>query len=343
MPTLASLVLKNQIYYWKKTLLVVAISGLILSVGIGSVIFIDHIKKLVDKPLQSLNTELILEDDSANKNASEVKTTGIILPFNLNSFSKAEVEIKLKSIPEIKEVSAALQFWQFDMNSTKNLAAVDINDPSVGLRKMDTLIMPGGKFFSDNSAQEAIIERHWAKIYGYDVGKTIDIQGHTLHIVGIVDFKDSSNLANSQIFVPYETALGMLGEKDEIANQAFISLNSASQMENVKSKIAQIFPTYSLVTKDNLFKNLSGLNKMVYQFGDYFVLATILFSLLLVGWTLRIYQLDFQNQREILKLLGWQKRKIYQWLAVDLAYIILLAMLLTGTISIIIYWQFLSA
>jgi len=288
-------------------------------------LFVNKIKGLADAPLDSLQTEIILQKDSANKEASAIKTRGVIEPFNLQSFAKRETLQSLENIKEIKEFSTALVLWQFDIQNNRTIVGLNINDPDVGLRKIENLLMPKGRFFSSNNAQEVILERHFAKLFGYKLNSAYKINSEEYKIVGIVDFKEQSNLANAQVFIPEQSALALIGKEKPVVNQVFVSLSNASKIGNAQKQIESVLPNFSVLTKDRLLKNLSSFNSLVYQFGNYFVLVIFVIALFLIYWILKMNRMEFGNQTEILAMLGWPKCKVRKWVFLESAFIIIVA------------------
>jgi cell division protein FtsX len=319
--TLFGIVLRNQAFHCQKVSLTVLLTGLMLFAPIASVLMTRHIRSLAEKPLQSLNTELILQNDRSDAAADKIRTAGIILPFNLNPFLLPETREKLNMVHEINQYSTALVLWQFDLNNTRTIIAINCDDPQVGLRKIESFLMPGGRFFSGNKAQEVILERHYAKLYRQEVNQPFDLAGKRFIIVGIVDFKEQSNLNTASIFLPYKTGLRLSKQQIPVINQVFLSLHSSSDRETVSRKAETLFPGFSLITKDSLLKNLSSFNKFLYRFGSYFMMIVIPLSLLLAAWIIKIYQLDLSYQTDILKIIGWPRKELFRWRLYDTAVI----------------------
>jgi hypothetical protein len=333
------LVLRNIFYYWKKTSITILLAGIILSVGISSIIFTSYIKKLVDQPLQSLKTEIILQRDTSDKNPGDIKTSGVILPFNLASFSKDQVSQTLPSIPGVKNISTSLVLWQFDVKNNRTIVALDVNEPKVGLRNVESLLMPGGRFFTGNDSPEIILERHFATLFGYKVGGNYVMNNTPFLIIGLVDFREKSNLANAEVFMPYKTALRLIGERNTIVNQTFISLSSAAGLPQVESTLNRMYPGYSILSKDSLLKNLSGLNQLFYRFGTYLDLVMAVFSLLLTAAVLKLHRLEYSYQPKLLRTLGWPVRMIRHWLILDTAVILTGALVLAGLFGLLLNSQ----
>jgi cell division protein FtsX len=339
MMDLIRMIISNQLFYSKKVLLTVLLTGLMFFVPAASVVLTSHIKQLAEKPLRSLQTELILQNDRAGSKSEEIRTTGIILPFNLPPFPAAAAGEKLKTIGEIQRYSSALVLWQFALNNTRTIIALNRDEPQVGLRRIESFIMPGGRFFSGNAAREVILERHFAKLYKHEVNKAFELAGENYTIVGIVDFQEQSNLSTASIFIPYEIGLRLSHQKEPVVNQIFLSLKTSSDSEAVSRKAELLFPGYSLITKDSLLKNLSSFNQFLYRFGNYFVMTITPVSLLLVLWILKIHRLDFRYQGELLKTMGWPKKDRLLWSFYDTSILAGAGLVLAFVLTVLLSWQ----
>ncbi len=338
---LLSMVIRNQLFHRRKVLPVFFLAGVLMFLPAATVFLIGHIKGLADRPLQSLGTELILQSESVGKPHDGLKTRGVIQPFNLNPFPK-EAAAKLKSIGDVSGYSTALVLWQLNTKNNLTIVALDSGEPLTGLRKIEAFLMPGSLFFSGNEAHEAVLERHFAKLFGYKKGGEIVIGETSLRIVGIVDFKEQSNLSNAQIFIPYETGLRLSGAAGPVINQIFISLKSAKNIKTVTPEIEALFPGCSLITKDSLFKNLSGFNRMVYSSGRYLIMAVVPLSCLLLFWTIRLHSLEFGEQTTIMRTLGWPPGMVRRWVLLDTGLVLAGGFLLAAILTILLQWQILT-
>ncbi|HAI98325.1 TPA: hypothetical protein DCL30_02130 [Candidatus Peribacteria bacterium] len=331
-------VARNLLFHWRKVLVTVLLVSVVLTVGFGSMAFVEHVRSLADRPLASLGTEFVLQEDQSDKNPGAIRTQGVILPFNLQSFSREEVRSKLQSIPGVSGVSTALLLWQFDPQNNRTIVGLDVTEPPIGLRKIDSLLMSGGRFFSGNDAKEIILERHFATLFGYRVGQIFPLGDVRYPIIGLVDFHEQSNLSNAQAFLPYGTALSLVHEQGDIANRAFVSLKSAANLSTVQKAVIERFPSYSVITKDSLVKNLSALNQLLYRFGNLFVIAVAVLCVLLMILVLRLHQMEFSNHRETLRTLGWSRNAIRQWMGIEIAVILVLACVLALLFTAMLQW-----
>ncbi|MBI5635288.1 MAG: ABC transporter permease [Nitrospirae bacterium] len=341
--TLLRMVISNQLFTIKKVVLVILLAGLMLFLPLASMILIDHAKGLAEKPLQMLQTELILQYDKTGRDYKDIRTEGVILPFNLNPIPLQTVEDNLRSLKEVRAFSTVLVLWDFDLGNTRTMIALRAEEPQTGMRKIESLLMKDGRFFSNDDAREIILERHYAKLFGYDLGGAFKLKDEEFKIVGIVDYKEQSNLSSASIFLPYGTALRLAGLKEAVVNQAFLSLKSSGDTAEAARKVEGLFPGASLITKDSLYKNLSGINRLLYQSGRYLMAVIVPVVLFLVVWTFKMHRLDFRYQTDILKTIGWQRRDVFLWIFLDTAVMACVAVFIASVLSIILQKQILPS
>lgn len=338
---LRGIVRKNLLFYWQKVTLTVLLIGFLLFLSFASWIFTQRIQELADLPLDSLSTEIVLQQDTSAKDASSVKTTGVIQPFAMQSFQKKDTKDKLSSISNVEEVSTALILWQFDLQNNKIIVGLDVDDPKIGLRKVEDQLTPQSAFFNNNGSDEVILERHFARLFGYQLGGTYPIEGAAFTVIGIVDFEEQTNLANAQIFMPYDTALRLIESESSVINQVFLSLNEASQLSNVQEQVEDQFPEFSIITKDKLLKNLSSFNQLIYNFGQYFIFGISVLSGVLIFWILKINRLEFKAQNEVLTAIGWPQKSLMNWRITENVYILSAALVVSIILITILNWAIL--
>ncbi|MFZ5766791.1 MAG: ABC transporter permease [Thermodesulfobacteriota bacterium] len=335
---LSGIVLRNLLFHRKKTLPVVLLCGLFLLLPAASWLLVRQITTLADRPLATLNTELILQQDSKGKDADAVRTRGLVEPFNLHHFDRQNTSGKLTAIKGIDRYSTALVLWQFDPQNTLTVVGLDPADPPMGLRKIENLLMKGGRFFSDSGADEVILERHFAKLFGHKPGGRFQLAGRELAIVGLIDFTEQSNLSNAAVFLPYDTALRLSGLEERVINQVFVALAGMTDVRLISDDLARAFPGFSLISRDSLYKNLSAFNRLIYQGGHLFVLLLLPLSLLLLFWVLKMHRLEFAGQTEVLKILGWPGKDLRRWQILDLGYLLAGGVLLAGVLSALLHF-----
>lgn len=332
------IIVRHQLFHRRKILPVVLLSGLILTIPIAAWLLVHHITALADMPLASLDTELILQLDSGNKDPAKVQTRGLVEPFNLRAFSKAATRQTLQAIPGVAQTSSALMLWQFDPKNTLTVIGLDVNDPPVGMRKIQQLLMPKSHFFSRNQAREVILERHFAKLFGHKRGGFFQLAGKPLKIIGLVDFTEQSNLSNAAAFLPYQTALDLSHQHDKVINQVFVSLAPAAKLKTVAASISAALPGFALINRNSLYKNLSAFNRLITSGGQFLIWLVTPLSLLLLSWVLKMHRLEFADEHLTLRTMGWPQQDLRRWHAFDMLYLLIGGALVALLLSMMIQW-----
>ena len=336
--SLAPVVFSNQLHYYRKIVPITLICGFILLIPTTSILLVQHIRGLTDQPLKALDTELILQHDQGNKQVYGLRTNELVEPFNLHSFDNLSIRQQLNAIPGIEKFSTAMILWEIDVNNTLTVVGINPSDPLVGFRKVEQLLTEKSRFFSEAQAEEVLLERHHAALFGYKIGDTFELADHLLEVIGLIDFKEQSNLSNAAVFLPYKTALSLAGKQENVINQVFVSLTSAVDIDQVVQSINRVFPEFSFISKDNLYKNLSSVKQIIYRGGYFLVLVVIPLALLLLIWTLKLYRLEFAWLTNSLRIWGWSRSNLRCWLAWDIGFLLLGAIAVAVILTAITYW-----
>ncbi len=317
-------VLGNRLHYKGETMIVGSICGFLMFVATASVLLMQHIASQTQKPLEALNTELILQQSSDEATPSGLKTGGLITPFEMQSFSGNRVENQLDRLDYIKAHAAALILWKLDVRGTLVIAGIKTDDPLVGLRNIESMLIKG-RFFSSDHAEEVILERHFATFFSHKLGGFFPIQDRNLKIVGIVDFVDQSNLNTASVFLPYQTAVELAGALAGSVNQMFVSLDDATETKRFIRDAQTLMPGFSIITRDSLYKNLKGISGIMHRFGNAVILLLWIIGFVLIGILLKIHTHDFKQHNETLRMIGWPSGFLRSWMLLDVAVILIVA------------------
>jgi hypothetical protein len=318
--------------------------GFLLFASIASAILMNHISMQALKPMQALDTELILQKPSAGGKTSGFETGGLITPFGMEVFDFNAARSSAESTGLVKASSSALILWKLDTGGTLVTAGIKKDDPDVGLRKIGSMIFHG-EFFSSDDASEVMLERHYAAFFGYKTGSVYRLSGYDLKVTGIVDFSDQSNLNAASVFLPYETAVKMSGLENNQVNQMYVSLNSAYDTELFTQKTGELplLADFQMITKDSLYKNLRGISGIMLGFGKTVTLVLFGGGVLLCIFLLRIHAYDFRKNSETLRMLGWSAALRKKWTAADTLVILATAALFCAILTILFLYAGLPA
>ncbi|MGD9809328.1 MAG: hypothetical protein AB7E76_03290 [Deferribacterales bacterium] len=335
-------VLLNRLHYKGKTVVVGFLCGFLMFAAAASAVLMKHVARQAEKPLKALNTGLIMQKTAETKQTDGFKTGGLITPFDMENFSAEAFHESISGLNEVKEYSSALLLWKLDTRGTLVIAGIKKDEPAVGLRNIETMLFKG-VFFSADDADEVILERHYAAFFGYEMGGVFELQGVKLRIAGIVDFTDQSNLSTASVFLPYETAVKLAGVPSGYVNQIYAALTSASETESFAEKAGEIFPGFTVVTKDSLYKNLKGISGLMLSFGKAVTAVLSSVGLVLIVFLLKIHSYDFRRNRDTLKMLGWPPSLVRSWLAADTAVILGAAVIFCTLLTVVFIFAALPA
>jgi predicted lysophospholipase L1 biosynthesis ABC-type transport system permease subunit len=126
--------------------------------------------------------------------------------------------------------------------------------------------------------------------------------------------------------LPYETALALAASKTAVANQIYVALNNASLLPTIQKKMAALLPDFSIITKDRLLKNVSAFNRLIYQFSRYFIAAIAALMAVLSIFIFKMHRLEFKDQVEIFRTIGWPKQDILRWKLIELGSMFVVAL-----------------
>ena len=132
---------------------------------------------------------------------------GIRLPFSNQLLPSEDLE-KLKTIEGVDSMASSLLLWEFDKGGFRTIMGVDLTQPSLGPVKVKDWLKEG-RF--PQKEGEVVLEKHYAKFQHKKLGDAIQINGHPLNVVGLLEIKEGSQIASANIYLPLQDAQGLLG------------------------------------------------------------------------------------------------------------------------------------
>jgi len=320
------MVIKNQLYHYLTVLPIILFFAIFLLAAVDSLVLVNRVNNISRSSLQALQTDLILQS-SRTTSDKNIRPRGLVVPFSLAVFPQRQVITEVKKISYVSRYATTLTLWQMTPKGTITFVGVDPGQAAIGANKARKLIYRG-RFLSGSHGDEIVLERHFSKLFGYHLHQRFKLGDKQLKIVGIIDFKNSSNLNNASAYIPYYTAKAAAGLDKNVVNQVFLHLNRATDIAKIKPLLERKLPALKIISQDSLLKNLSGLNALVYKFGRYFLAAVFIVTgaAVAIGW--RFYLADFRGQYQILRIIGWNRAHLRRWQALELAVIVVFASLI---------------
>jgi ABC-type antimicrobial peptide transport system permease subunit len=189
------------------------------------------------------------------------------------------------------------------------IGGVDQTQPNIGL--LTTKQVTKGRYFSAAGGREALIATSYASRQKLKVGSSLDLNGTTFSVVGLVSPPLGGQTAD--VYLPLKQ-LQTLAHQPGVANVVFVRADKGSSVKQVKSEITQRLQgaqvataqdvadrvTGSLVDAANLTHNL-GLVLEIVVAAAAFLMAALL-TLSSVGKRIR--------ELGTLKAIGWTQRLV---------------------------------
>jgi ABC-type antimicrobial peptide transport system permease subunit len=194
------------------------------------------------------------------------------------------------------------------------IGGVDQTDPSMGV--VTTAQVTKGRFLAPSGGKEALISTTYAVKHSLKIGSSLDLNGTTFKIVGLVNPPLGGQTAD--VYLPLKQLQALAGEKG-LANVILVRAKSSSDVGAVQAAIQKALPqaqvasskqiadkiSGSLVDASNLSHNL-GLVLSIVAAAAAFLLAALL-ALSSVGKRVR--------ELGTLKALGWTQRMVVRQIA----------------------------
>ncbi len=231
-----------------------------------------------EKPFRDMGADLTVQGISDNE-VFRLDGKEFVLPFGSRMLKDDEVE-KIKSIPDIEKVSTALVIWNFDPRRFNIIAGVGdvevgparslagttikhyefdrVNQRFIEVESNIRSWMLQGRFFESDERSAAVVESHYAGWYDIHAGDTITLGGKKFQVTGIVEIKEGSQIAASNIYIPLKDAQEILGEESGI-NLAFIKIGETSRTQDVMKEIKDNLREVEVSSSDSVLQLMGGM------------------------------------------------------------------------------------
>lgn len=233
-------------------------------------------RETAERPFKDMGVDITVQGLSDNESFG-LNGKEFVLPYKTRLISGNEVET-IKSLPGVQKTSSSLVIWNFDPRRFNIITGVD--DVEVGparslagttikhyeydlanqrfIEKENTVKswMLSGKFFENGERGAAVAESHYAAWYGIKTGDTIEVGGKKFRVSGIVEIKEGSQMAASNIYIPLRDAQEILGA--EGVNMVFIKVDDDSHTKNVMRRINELAGV-EVSSSDSMLQLMGGI------------------------------------------------------------------------------------
>lgn len=231
-----------------------------------------------EKPFRDMGADLTVQGLTDNE-VLRLDGKEFVLPFGSRMLRDDEVE-KIKSVPGIEKVSTALVIWNFDPRRFNIIAGLGDADVGPARSLAGTTIkhyefdranqrfievennvkswMLQGRFFKSDERGAAVVESHYAGWYNIHTGDTITLGGKKFQVTGIVEIKEGSQIAASNIYIPLMEAQEILGAGSGV-NLVFIKVGETSQTQKVMKEVKESLREVEVSSSDSALQLMGGM------------------------------------------------------------------------------------
>jgi putative ABC transport system permease protein len=195
----------------------------ILGIGIGIALFVSinavstAYQKAVSLPFKNLGADIVVqrpEKRAVDSGQPPASMRGIRLPFSNQILPPEDLE-KLKGIQGVGSMASSLLLWEFDKGGFRTIMGVDLAQPILGPVKVKDWLKEG-RF--PQKEGEVVIEKHYAKFQHKKMGDTLEINGRSFSVVGLLEIKEGSQIASANIYLPLADAQSLVGGESNGGN-----------------------------------------------------------------------------------------------------------------------------
>jgi putative ABC transport system permease protein len=293
----------------------------VLGIAIGIALFVSinavstAYQKAVSAPFKNLGADLVIQKPEKRAvNAAQTPTSmkGIRLPFS-NQLLPAEDLQKLTSLNGVSSTASSLLLWEFDRGGFRTIMGVDLSQPSLGPVKVKEWLKEG-RF--PQKEGEAVLEKHYAKFHHTSLGGTMTVGGRPFTVVGLLEIKEGSQIASSNIYLSLADAQNLSGEANGV-NIAYLRLQNPSLLTKVKSQIGRELPGVSVTSSDSFLELMGGVSKISDQFSWLASLVALGGAIFLIIKTMLGNLVARSSEIGILKAVGWTERNVQKQLMAE--------------------------
>lgn len=294
-----------------------ALNALGVAIGLALVIVLFSItlayQQAITFPFTHADIDFTISRPNQTQNASPA---GVILPAANQPIEALDIE-QLGKIPNVENTLAVLQLWSFDPGQFKVIIGIDPDASVIGPAKAIEWIK-NGRAFKTGERGVAMLESHYARFFGAQIGSKIKITGQDFTVVGIFEIRQGIQLTAANIYIPIVDAQTLAKVSPDTFNTVYLQLKDPSLWRQTSSAIKQDFPALAVTSADSALamsdSMLVLLNRLVWPAAILVILICILFvyrSLAASTWE-KVGEIGTQ------KALGWSHQDIRKALVLEL-------------------------
>ena len=279
-----------------------------IAVGIALFVSINAVsaayRDAVSLPFKNLGADLVVQRPelrAVDSGQPAQSMRGIRLPIS-SQLLAADDLVKVRAVPGVDALSAALLLWEFDRGGFRTIMGVDLAQPNLGPVRVKDWLAQGR--FPDREG-EVVLEKHYAKFHHNVLGDTVAIGGHSFTVVGTLEIKEGSQIAAANIYLPLTNAQALLEKGSGSVNTVYVRLKDPALQDSVKTEILRGLPGVSVASSDSFLEVMGGVSRISDQFALVVSLVALAGAIFLIVKTMLANLIERAREIGILKAVGW--------------------------------------
>ena len=291
----------------------------ILGIGVGIALFVSinavstAYQKAVSLPFKNLGADIVVqrpEKRAVDSGQPPASMRGIRLPFSNQLLPSEDLE-KLKATDGVDSMATSLLLWEFDKGGFRTIMGVDLSQPSLGPVKVKDWLKEG-RF--PQKEGEVVLEKHYAKFQHKKMGDIVDINGRPFSIVGLLEIREGSQIASSNIYLSLHDSQTLLSGDSNGVNIVYLRLKNPSLLSQVKTSIGKQLSGVSVASSDSSLELMGGVSKISDQFSFIASIIALGGAVFLIIKAMLSNLVERSREIGILKAVGWTERDVQKQL-----------------------------
>jgi putative ABC transport system permease protein len=253
-------------------------------------------------PFRGIGVDMVIHKSALQSAAAP--TTSIRLPFGSGVFYQNEID-NIAASSHIKDVSKTLVLWQF---SKGEFTSIEGLEPYSFIGEKYRSWVTSGRFLQAGEEQKAVVEKHFAKFYGLNLGDSLLLGNTPFEIIGILSAQEQSQVSATNLYINLPDAQLLLDTKGY--SQIYVKLDALSSEDTVRSEVSHIDKDAVVVSASSIAASVSNVIKIYERFR---LLALAIIAIILALILFQVNTTSLMERRKdigILQTVGWTKANI---------------------------------
>lgn len=281
----------------------------ILGIGIGAALFVAiqaasaayHLAAV--QPFKNLGADLIVQraQKQTIRPPGPVTMKGIRLPFS-NQLLSSKDHQTLQSLPGIDTSAYALLLWEFGRQGFRSILGVNLDQSQLGPVKLKQWLVQG-RFVQH--ADEAIVEKHFARFHHLQPGSAIRIGQQTFTVAGVVEIKAGAQINSANIYLPLAAAQDLIQGGPAAVNIVYLRLHNPAMVEAFRQNITAALPGADVTSADSIQQLMGGISGLWNRFAGLAAWIAFAGASALIIKSMMASLMERAAEIGILKAVGW--------------------------------------